>query len=211
MLYIKSTVYILFFIIIGFNTSQVFAQKEVKIGSQTWMSENLNVEKFQNGDIIPQAQTDAEWKKAGFDQQPAWCYYEMDSNNGKIYGKLYNRYALYDSRGIAPIGWRLPNDKDWEKLINFLGGSTVAGTKLKIATAWNEKVNQENIYFFNALPGGWRDVGFGGLGDSCYWWSVNSKNIEEQTRYYNLSKDSNEVINDSTSWIMGYYIRCVKE
>lgn len=211
MVYLKSPICTLVIFLLTLTSNLTFSQKEVKIGSQTWMSENLSVKKFQNGDDILQAQTDDEWEKAGFDQQPAWCYYEMDSKNGKIYGKLYNRYALYDSRGIAPKGWRLPSDKDWEELITFLGGSTVAGSKLKIATAWNENNNQENTHYFNALPGGWRDVGFGDLGDSCYWWSVNSNNIEEQTRYYNLSKNTNEVMNYSTSWIMGYYVRCVKE
>lgn len=189
----------------------ITAQKEVIIGTQTWMSKNLDVKKFQNGDPILQAQTDAEWEKAGFDQQPAWCYYEMDKNNGKTYGILYNRFALYDPRGLAPKGWRLPNDTDWEILTTFLGGATIAGAELKSVTAWNETNILEDRYKFSALPGGSRDVGFGGLSDSCYWWSVNADSIEEQTRYYHLSKGANDVFAYSTSWIMGYYVRCVKE
>ena len=145
------------FLLIG---NSISAQKEVKIGNQTWMGENLNVNKFRNGNVIQQAQTDEQWKKAGFDKKPAWCYYEMDTKNGKIYGKLYNRFALYDPRGLAPKGWRLPNDKDWELLIAELGGAEVAGAKLKSTTAWGEDKKLDDAYGFNALPGGWRDVGF---------------------------------------------------
>jgi uncharacterized protein (TIGR02145 family) len=175
------------------------------------MGENLNVNKFRNGNIIQQAQTAEQWEKAGFAKQPAWCYYEMDSKNGKIYGKLYNRFALYDPRGLAPKGWRLPSDKDWELLTAELGGAEVAGAKLKSATAWIEDKKLDDPYGFNALPGGWRDVGFGGLEDSCTWWSKNSETLEDDTRYYNLSKGIDHLMNYSTSWIMGYFVRCVKE
>jgi uncharacterized protein (TIGR02145 family) len=197
-------------IVLLLNNS-ISAQKEVKIGNQTWMGENLNVNKFRNGNVIQQAQTAEQWEKAGFAKQPAWCYYEMDSKNGKIYGKLYNRFALYDPRGLAPKGWRLPSDKDWELLTAELGGAEVAGAKLKSATAWVEDNNLEDTYGFNALPGGWRDVGFGGLEDSCTWWSKNSETLEDDTRYYNLSKGIDNLMNYSTSWIMGYFVRCVKE
>ncbi len=196
------------FLLIG---NSILAQKEVKIGTQTWMSANLNVQKFRNGDLILQAQTNDEWEKAGFEKLPAWCYYEMDTKNGKIYGKLYNRFALYDPRGLAPKGWRLPNDKDWELLTAELGGAEVAGAKLKSTTAWGEEKKPDDAYGFNALPGGWRDVGFGGLEDSCTWWSKNSETLEDDTRYYNLSKGIDHLMNYSTSWIMGYFVRCVKE
>ena len=204
-------IHTLFFAVFLLFSNSISAQKEVKIGNQTWMGENLNVNKFRNGNIIQQAQTAEQWEKAGFAKQPAWCYYEMDSKNGKIYGKLYNRFALYDQRGLAPQGWRLPSDKDWELLTAELGGAEVAGAKLKSATAWVEDNNLQDTYGFNALPGGWRDVGFGGLEDSCTWWSKNSETLEDDTRYYNLSKGIDHLMNYSTSWIMGYFVRCVKE
>ena len=192
-------------------SNSITAQKEVKIGNQTWMGENLNVNKFRNGNVILQAQTAEQWEKAGFTKQPAWCYYEMETKNGKIYGKLYNRFALYDPRGLAPKGWRLPSDKDWEILTAELGGAEVAGAKLKSASAWIEDKKLEDPYGFNALPGGWRDVGFGGLEDSCTWWSKNSETLEDDTRYYNRSKGTDHLMNYSTSWIMGYFVRCVKD
>ena len=79
--------------------------KEVKIGDQIWMVENLNVDKFRNGDIIPEAKTNEEWKKANENKQPAWCYYGNDLTYGEKYGKLYNWYAVTDQRGLAPEGY----------------------------------------------------------------------------------------------------------
>ena len=82
----------------------------VKIGSQVWATENLNVDRFRNGDPIPQAKTAEEWQNAGNNQQPAWCYYNNDPKNGESYGKLYNWYAVNDRRGLAPQGWHIPSD-----------------------------------------------------------------------------------------------------
>lgn len=94
--------------------------KEVKIGDQIWMGANLNVDKFQNGDPIPQAKTNNEWIKAGRDKKPAWCYYQNNAQNGLTYGKLYNWYAVNDRRGLAPKGWHIPARSEWEELISYL-------------------------------------------------------------------------------------------
>ena len=72
----------------------------VTISNQIWQTENLNVDRFRNGDLIPHVESAEEWKKAGNKGQPAWCYYDNDPENGKIYGKLYNWYAVNDRRGI---------------------------------------------------------------------------------------------------------------
>ena len=73
--------------------------QEVKIGEQNWMTSNLNVSKFQNGDPIFEAKTKAQWQKAHEDKKPAWCYFENDDLNGEKYGKLYNWFAVNDLRG----------------------------------------------------------------------------------------------------------------
>jgi len=95
--------------------------KTVEIGEQVWMAENLNVSTFRNGDPIPQARTQEEWKKAGENKQAAWCYYDNNPANGKKYGKLYNYYATSDPRGLAPNGWHIPTDSEWKTLIKYLG------------------------------------------------------------------------------------------
>ena len=112
--------------------------KEVKIGQQVWTTENLNVDKFRNGEIIPEAKTAAEWHKAGENKQAAWCYYNNDSSNGTKYGKLYNWYAVNDPRGLAPKGWHIPSDQEWTDLTDYLGGDEQAGAKMKSKEGWSE-------------------------------------------------------------------------
>lgn len=112
----------------------------VTIGTQVWMTKNLNVSTFRNGDPIPEAKTDEEWKLAGENQQPAWCYYDNNPANGAKYGKLYNWYAVNDPRGLAPQGYHVPTDAEWTKLVNFLGLD--AGKKMKSATGWNSKAGE---------------------------------------------------------------------
>src|SRR5690349_3178457 len=81
--------------------------KKVTIGTQTWMTDNLTVSQFRNGDPVKQARTFAEWKKAGESKQPAWCYYQNNTTYGSQLGKLYNWYAVNDPRGLAPAGWHI--------------------------------------------------------------------------------------------------------
>ena len=76
----------------------------IKIGKQVWLSRNLNVAIFANGDSLIEAGTAMEWKEAVDKKQPAWCYYDNKSVNGTKYGRLYNWYAVHDSRGLCPAG-----------------------------------------------------------------------------------------------------------
>ena len=117
------------------QVTQTGSFKSVKIGTQTWMAENLNVPTFRNGDLIPEAKTNEEWGKAEKEGKPAWCYYDNDPKNGAKYGKLYNWYAVNDSRGLAPDGWHICTYAEWSTLINHLGDD--AGKKMKSTTGWN--------------------------------------------------------------------------
>jgi uncharacterized protein (TIGR02145 family) len=108
--------------------------KTVTIGSQVWMTKNLEVSTFRNGDVIPQATSNAEWEAAGKNKQPAWCYYDSDAKNDVKYGKLYNWYAVNDPRGLAPAGYHVPTDAEWTTLGNFLGDD--AGKKMKSTSGW---------------------------------------------------------------------------
>jgi uncharacterized protein (TIGR02145 family) len=114
--------------------TQTNSYKSVKIGTQTWMAENLNVSTFRNGDTILEAKTDEEWNKAGQDKKPAWCYFNNDPKNGVKYGKLYNWYAVNDPRGLAPSGWHVTTDAEWTTLENYLGDE--AGNKMKSKSGW---------------------------------------------------------------------------
>ena len=154
--------------------------KAVRIDAQEWMSENLNVGSFRNGDPIPEARSDEEWLKAGQEGKPAWCYYENKTENGSKYGKLYNWYAVTDPRGLAPAGWHVSNDSEWRQTTDFLGGEDAAGTKMKSSSGWDKEGNGTNESGFNGLPGGCRDLNgkFSGIGIIGFWWSSVEYNKE---------------------------------
>jgi hypothetical protein len=127
--------------------------KGVAIGTQVWTTKNLDVATFRNGDLIPEAKTDEEWKAAGENKQPAWCYYDNKAANGTKYGKLYNWYAVVDYRGLAPAGWHVPTDEEWTVLSTYLGGKEVAGEKMKSRSGWDsyiEDITCANCESWNA-------------------------------------------------------------
>lgn len=119
--------------------------KTVFIGSQTWMAENLNVDRFRNGDVIPEAKTDEEWKTACRNFQPAWCYYKNDPKNAAKFGKLYNFWAVIDSRGIAPNGWKVPSDDDFNKLKNSVGTYKLSEVEIGAKPIFKTEVTYNKI------------------------------------------------------------------
>jgi uncharacterized protein (TIGR02145 family) len=127
--------------------TQINYAQTVTIGNQVWMTKNLHVSTFRNGDPIPQAKTDAEWKLASENSQPAWCYYENDLSNGEKYGILYNWYAVNDPRGLAPEGFHIPSSSELVELSNFLGYN--AGHKMKSSDIFETKVyyREEGGYY----------------------------------------------------------------
>lgn len=186
--------------------------KEVTIGNQIWMAENLNVDKFRNGDPIPQAKTSEEWLAAAENGEPAWCFYDNDPANGAKYGKLYNWYAVTDFRGLAPKGWHIPTDSEWEELVDILGGDETAGDKLKSTSGWEAEGNGTNISRFSGLPGGLRryDGNFGSIGGTGVWWSATDYAADYawyRTLHYSLAN----VFRFSYSKGNGYSVRCVRD
>lgn len=159
------------------NTIDRNAYKTVRIDSQDWMTQNLNVGSFRNGDPIPEARSEEEWQKAGHDGSPAWCYYENKPENGSKYGRLYNWYAITDIRGLAPAGWHISSDAEWRNTTDFLGGEDAAGTKMKSSSGWDKDGNGTNESGFTGLPGGCRDLNgrFGYVENIGYWWSSTEK------------------------------------
>ena len=83
------------------SSNESSSSDQIIIGNQVWMTKNLNVETYRNGDIIPQVQDSTAWANL---TTGAWCYYENESSNGEKYGKHYNWYAVNDSLGLAPKG-----------------------------------------------------------------------------------------------------------
>lgn len=103
--------------------------KTATIGSREWMVENLNVDHYRNGDLIPEIRDFNVWDTI---RTGAWCYYYNDSAYGNTYGKLYNWYAVNDPRGLAPEGCHIPSTDEWIKLTEYLGGEKQPVENLKI-------------------------------------------------------------------------------
>ena len=160
--------------------------QNVTIGKQVWMTRNLDVSTFRNGDPIPEAKTEGEWKAYNQAGEPAWCYYNNDPANGAKYGRLYNWYAVSDPRGLAPKGWHIPSDQEWTVLTDYLGGEKKAGAKMKSKQGWDEDGNGTNSSGFSGLPGGLRysDGIFDYVVDYGYWWSSTENNTGSGTAWF---------------------------
>lgn len=201
------------FLFLGCNSNKSISD-EVKIGDQIWATRNLDVSHFNNGDSIPEAKSNLEWDKAGEEHKAAYCYYDNLEENGKLFGKLYNWYAVTDSRGIVPNGWRIPNDKDWQTLIDYLGGETTAGPKLKSIKWWHKKTNSTDENGFTALPAGVRMIGdfgsFYGAGALTNWWSATA-NSSDNAKYSRLDDlDNSNISITDINKRFGMSIRCIK-
>jgi uncharacterized protein (TIGR02145 family) len=191
--------------------------KTIKIGDKEWMAENLNVEHYRNGDIIPQVQDNIEWLNL---TTGAWCYYENKTENGTIYGKLYNWYAVTDSRGLVPEGWHIPDKTEWQSLAVILG-ENVAGKKLKSINGWDEDAEVgTNESGFNGLPGGYREGWkkadkrnkgiFVNMDKNGDWWTISSLN-EEIIWDFNLDAYSDQIGFWKHYKTGGLSVRCVKD
>ena len=199
------------------TTKNEITFNSVIIGNQDWQAKNLDVDRFRNGDEIPQVRSAAEWEQAGKEGLPAWCYFENDDENGKIYGKLYNWYAVNDSRGLAPEGWHIPTDEEWTILTDYLGGEEVAGGKMKITgTTYWESPNEEatNESGFSVLPGGCRgsDGSFYYIRDLAFLW-----NATEIDHPYNFAWGRSlffkygNVLRNNDDKSFGASVRCLRD
>lgn len=128
----------------------------IRIGEQIWMTENLKVTHYRNGDPITHItlQEDALWLNT---KSGAYCAYDDNLANVQNYGYLYNGFAIFDERSICPEGWHIATKEEWQTLIDYLGGTNTAGSLLKSKEGWDDP----NFYTyvlsgFNALPGGIR-------------------------------------------------------
>ena len=184
----------------------------VRIGTLYWMSVNLDVDTFRNGDPIPEARTAEEWQRAGMSGAPAFCYYQNDPANGKRYGKLYNWYAVTDPRGLAPEGWHVASDQEWRQCTTYLGGEDAAGTKMKSQTGWLEDGNGTNSSGFSGLPAGCRDLNgtFANLGTMAFWWTSTPWN-SDLAWYRCIDQSPWYVYRTNYYKANGYSVRCVQD
>jgi len=187
--------------------------KVVQIGNQVWMAENLNY--IPNATNLPKANS--------------ICYGDI-SANCNTYGRLYDWATAMNLQsecnltsdncppshpglwgGLCPNGFAFPRSEDWQALVNYAGGDSIAGSRLKSKTGWSNNGNGTDNYNFSALPGGWayywgkesRD-----LGESSYWWVETQTGYEAD--YWSIISSDTEVRNHFWPKDMDMaYVRCL--
>lgn len=183
----------------------------ITIGEHVWMTGNLKVTRFRNGDPIPEVQDGDKWAKL---ESAARCSYDNFGENGKIYGYLYNWYAVNDPRGIAPKGWHVATDEEWNDLVNACGGEAEAAKALKTTDRWEGNAGDpEKINGFDALPSGARrdnDGKFVLLNQFARYWTAtpasNGKAWGRAMEFYDNAVRRGEVGPKN-----GFAVRCVKD
>ena len=193
---------------------------QITIGSQIWDNKNLDVSTYRNGDPIPQVTDTIQWANL---TTGAWCWYNNDSANYWQYGKLYNWFAVNDPRGLAPIGWHVPTDAEWNKLVKFLEPSadttlsgwqnTTIGGMLKSTTLWNSpNTGATNSSGFGALAGGRRFSSgyFSNVGNFGYWWTSTENNASFAWYRY-LSYTNSDIHRFNFNKVVGFSVRLIKD
>jgi uncharacterized protein (TIGR02145 family) len=184
----------------------------IKIGSQTWMTENLKTTKYNDGTVIPLVTDGASW---GALLTPGYCWYDNDAaTNKNKFGALYNWYTV-NSGKLCPNGWHVPNDADWTTLTTYLGGESVAGEKLKEngTSNWESpNTGATNTSDFTALAGGGRNWGgtFVSVGNRGYFWS-SSEYSETSGWYRYLSNLDGKVYRINGNKQDGFSVRCLQD
>jgi len=203
-----------------------YVYKTVKIGDQWWMAENLRVTRYRNDDTIPNVTNSLAWFELS---SGAYCNYDNDTTYVATYGRLYNWYAVDDSRNIAPEGWHVPSDEEWKELEMYLGMSrseadraasndprgTDEGGKLKEAgtTHWQSpNTGATNSSGFTALPGGNRGIAFGFfyMGFNAIFWT-STQYDSDRAWIRSLQSKISTVYNWHEQKYNGFSIRCVRD
>ena len=185
----------------------------VVICGETWMTKNLDVAFYRNGDAIPKVTDATEWAAL---TTGAYCYYNNDSTNyAALYGKLYNWFAVNDSRGLAPAGWHIPNEAELNGLEVCAGGAANAGGALKATgtSIWTApNTGATNSTGFTALPAGIRNLTgiFFDAGTFTYFWTSKETNAATSLLNY-LSYSNSSSIRGGVDKNTGASVRCIKD
>lgn len=203
------------------------------VAGNTWLSSNLQLTKFRNGDDIPLATSKKEWAEYAKNKEPAMCYANFDANNVSNYGALYNWYAVKDSRGLAPEGWHVTSKAEWKTLEKHLKSNQVStgniytmGIELRSVDGWSNPSNHIEKIGFDALPGGFVNSKgsftnlFGTtVGAVGWWWNMDGK--KGYVPAVSLAGYSASSANDGNIMVLnvaaqlkagcGLSVRCVKD
>jgi uncharacterized protein (TIGR02145 family) len=196
----------------GTVTFDNFTYTTVQIGTQVWMVENLRTSIYANGYPLTNVTDATAWSAL---TSGAWADYNNDSQNGSTYGKLYNWHAVASVNNLCPTGWHVPTDAEWTTLSNTLGGSSVAGGKMKSTNTWQSpNTNATNESGFSGLPGGLRLVNGTSSSILLYgqWWSSTENSISTNNAWYRwLYFGFGDVARDDADKKHGLCVRCLRD
>lgn len=201
------------------------AYATIMIGGHEWMAENLRSTTYANGDPIPNVTDNSSWSQL---TTGAWAFVQGDSGYNYPYGKLYNGYAVTDSRNVCPSGWHVPTDGEWMSLESALGmpydelsgEGTIRGEDQNVAgrmrtanplygSDWLPFNNESG---FSGLAGGER--GYSGdywqFGIACWWWS-STETYADQAWFRALLEYDQGVLRNDFDMNYGYGVRCVRD
>jgi uncharacterized protein (TIGR02145 family) len=191
-----------------------FQYKTIKIGDQIWMAENLRTTKYRNNTPITKITDNTQWQN---NTSGAYCGYTNALANECPYGKLYNWYAVNNEAQLCPTDWHVPTKAEWDTLITFLGGGTIAGSQAKSSgfSYWRDpNTGAANTSGFSGLPAG--QVVFNGtynsLGIKGYWWSSTKHDTDNASAFFqvlNYSEASFPTFFHYKSH--GFSVRCVMD
>ena len=203
---------------------QGYDYETVQIGDQCWFAENLRAENYRNGHVIPTGLDDEEWSSTTsgamsvYGEGSSSCNTQSPDGDAcdpnwslAEYGRLYNWYAVNDSRGLCPSGWYVPESSALEALVNASGGFSSGGFSLKYVSGWNNEGNGSNASGFQGLPGGFKnwDGRYLKAGEDGNWWS--SSEAEEGAWHLFIRDFTNEAFLSGTIPATGLSIRCIQD
>ena len=188
--------------------------KTIRIGTQTWMAENLKTTKLNDGTHIPLIKDVSDWQKQS---SSGYCWYNNDEATYRsVYGALYNGFTVATDK-LCPTGWHMPTDAEWTNLITYLGGESYAAAKLRESGTnhWSEgSAEASNESGFSSVPAGAREayngtfqgngtnVGYGSFSKTRYGDSYNLISLYYNNRIYRTNQ---------VDFRHGSYIRCCKD
>lgn len=203
--------------------------REIRIGEQVWMSENLAVTSFRNADPLKYCWNAEEWIEALENERLAYTYYNFDPSLGAIHGCIYNYYALRDKRPLPPEGWRVPRFEDLKEL-NALDGNMAyflrsKGNQKDGSGLWIHQDHSfqefQDSFGFNALPSGQLmafkssgKVEFLGAGSEVTWWTKSKMpQAGSLQQCWTLRQGFGGMsleIGRSSQLYSGHYVRCLR-
>ncbi|WP_157858173.1 fibrobacter succinogenes major paralogous domain-containing protein [Pelodictyon luteolum] len=163
----------------------------VPLGGMEWSASNLDIERYRNGDPVPEARTEAEWHEAASRGDGAWCRYEGEEGGAVGCGRLYNWHTVHDPRGLAPAGWHVATEDEWDRLALVPGGLRSLGI----------------------LSTGIRNClgAFYGHGVSACFWTADSSGAFEAWDREVASRDPERLVRVSVARSLGLSVRCVRD